>query len=337
MMDVARQAGVATSTVSHVVNNTRFVHPDTRAAVEAAIATIGYIPNTIARSLARSRTGTVGLAISLGSNPYIATLVQEIVAECARRELLVLLSDTKEDPERELAVVRTFHHRRVDAVLLTPVGVEDGQRTLSYLRQTGLPTVLVDRLIAPGFNQVGVDNQAGIALLFEHLHRLGHRDIGMIAGQPGIATTVERIEAFRAMATAVGMSVGGSSEPVATADVEAARAAASSLLALPDRPSAVIAGNNQSMIGLMQAVHTLGLAVPDDLAIAGFDDFEWASSFQPRLTVVSQPVHRIGQLTLSLLDGAMDSGAPPQTIRLQPELIVRSSCGGTVRPVRLAR
>lgn len=337
MMDVARTAGVAASTVSHVVNNTRFVHPDTRAAVEAAIAAIGYIPNTIARSLARSRTGTVGLAISLESNPYFVALVHEIVAECAKRDLLVLLSDTGEDPDRELAVVRTFHRRRVDAVLLAPVGLGPGQRTLSYLSEAKLPTVLVDRLIAPTFNQVGVDNRAGIALLFAHLRALGHTRIGMIGGQPGIATTIERIDAFRILAREAGLADVAAAEPLLSANVATACEAALALLASPDRPSAVIAGNNQSMIGLMQAVRRLGLSVPADLAVAGFDDFEWADCFHPRLTVVSQPVHEIGQRALFLLDGALKDGpAMPRTIQLQPELVVRESCG-TPSPGRPSR
>lgn len=325
MMDVARRAGVAASTVSHVVNNTRHVQPQTREAVEAAIAATGYVPNTLARALARpgGRSNTLGLALSAVSNPYFIEIVQAIARGCTERGLMMFLSDTAEDPARELEVVRSLHRRRVDGILLAPAGTEPPWPTLDYLAGAGVPTVLVDRLVSPGFGQVGVDNEEGIRLLFEHLAGLGHRRIGMLAGQPGIATTAERVSAFRRLSGAGPELV----EP-GNADVPAARAAAARLLALPERPTAVIAGNNHSLIGLMQAVRDAGLSVPHQLAVAGFDDFEWADCFQPRLTVVAQPVDRIGHEALRLMDAAIaDPGGSRLTLKLSPRLIVRESCG----------
>ncbi|TLU73653.1 LacI family DNA-binding transcriptional regulator [Lichenicoccus roseus] len=331
MMDVARHAGVAVSTVSHVVNGTRVVQSRTRTAVLAAIAATGYVPNTLARSLARSgaRTHTLGVALSAVANPYFVEMVQSIVRACSERALTVFLADTGEDPSQELDVVRSLHQRQVDGILLAPAGVQAPWRSLDYLAAARVPTVLVDRLVSPsageagGFSQVGVDNEAGIRLLVEHLRGLGHGRLGMVAGQPGVATTTERVAAFRRLA-------GASSdiaEP-ASADLPAARAAARRLLSSRTRPTAVIAGNNRSMIGLMQAVRDAGLAVPEQLAVAGFDDFEWADCFDPRLTLVAQPVEEIGCHALCLMEAVIaDPTVTACTLQLPPRLMVRASCG----------
>ncbi len=334
MLEVARHAGVTVSTVSHVVNNTRHVQPDTRAAVEAAIVATGYVPNMLARSLARSgaRTNTLGLAISAVSNPYFIELVQSILHACSERGVMVFLADTNEDPDQELSVVRSFHHRRVDGILLAAAGTRAPWPTLDYLASVKLPTVLVDRIVRDDFSQTGSDNAEGMRLLVSHLHALGHRRIGLISGQPGIATTEQRVAAFRQLTNAPDDLVEDG-----TVDVAAARRAGTRLLSRAERPSAVIAANNHSTIGLMQAVHDAGLSVPHDLAIAGFDDFEWAASFHPRLTVVAQPVDRIGQTALSLMETAIaDPAAPPRTVTYAPTLVVRDSCG-TNLPAALLR
>ncbi len=194
--DVARRAGVAISTVSHVINGTRFVSEATKAAVESAIAATGYIPNSLARSLARSRTNTIGLALSAASNPHFMNLIYAIVAECNARDWMVLLADTQEDPDIELKSVRQLHQRRVDGLILATCGDENSQ-SLSYLTQNNVPTVLVDRLVSDRFSQVGVENKHAIKQLVDHLIRLGHTRIAMIAGRPHVATTVERVNAYK--------------------------------------------------------------------------------------------------------------------------------------------
>jgi LacI family transcriptional regulator len=172
--DVARQAGVAISTVSHVVNGTRFVSEATRMAVERAIVASGYIPNSLARSLARSRTNTIGIALSTTSNPYFIELVYAFAAECIPRKWMTLLADTKEDPDVEEKSVRQLHERRVDGIILATCG-DENSRSLAYLEQNRVPTVLVDRLVSRRFSQVGVENKQAVKQLVEHLYNLGHR------------------------------------------------------------------------------------------------------------------------------------------------------------------
>jgi LacI family transcriptional regulator len=321
--DVARRAGVAISTVSHVINGTRFVSEPTKAAVESAIAATGYIPNSLARSLARSRTNTIGIALSAASNPYFMNLIYAIAAQCSTRDWMALLADTQEDPEVELKSVRQLHQRRVDGLILATCGDENSQ-SLLYLAQNRVPTVLVDRLVSSRFSQVGVENKHAIKKLVDHLFRLGHRRIAMIAGRPHVATTVERVNAYKIALRNNKLSVdenlihNGSEDPDSF----------DRLFALESPPTAIIAGNNRSTIWLMKVLHSAGLQVPRDIAVVGFDDFEWADYFHPRLTVIAQPIEEIARRAVSLLAAGIETpDITRQTMHLKPKLIVRESCG----------
>jgi LacI family transcriptional regulator len=323
--EVARMAGVSVSTVSHVLNKTRFVSPDKVKRVNEVVAEVGYIPNTLARSLKLSFTGTVGLAISAISNPYFSDIICAVEAECSRRGLTVFLCDTQDDPERELAVIRHLHQRRVDGIMLAPSAKP--KRSLDYLIERGLPSVLVDRLPDKRFDQIGLDNVAAIEALVDHAASFGHRRIGFIAGHPGFATTLERDEAFHAAMAALGLEVapdylcGGNSTTA-----EAAQSARR-LLSLQEPPTAIIASNNLTMIGVMRAVRERSLRVPSDLSLLGLDDFEWADYFEPRLTLMAQPCNEIGRQAADLLVKRIASpDSRPRTVRLSPALRVRESC-----------
>jgi LacI family transcriptional regulator len=327
IVDVARRAGVSVSTVSHVVNGTRTVSPETAHSVEQAIAAVGYTPNTIARSLARSATNSVGIAISAISNPYFSDIICAIETECSRLGLMVFLSDTQDDPAQELRVVQALHQRRVDGIILAP-SADPEQKALDYLARTGVPCVLVDRLPSGRFDRVGVQNKWAMELLVSHLIGHGHERIGLIAGQPGFATTLERIDGYRAALRAHGLRGDDDLVQAGNPTVASAAAATRTLLALPAPPTALATGNNLATIGAMQAIRAAGLRVPADLALAGFDDFEWADCFEPRLTVVAQPCQEIGKRAAALLAERINrSNGKTRSIRLKPSLIVRNSCG----------
>jgi LacI family transcriptional regulator len=327
IVDVARRAGVSVSTVSHVVNRTRTVSPGTARLVEQAIAATGYTPNSIAQSLARSATNSVGIAISAISNPYFSDIICAIETECSRLGLMVFLSDTQDDADQELRVVRALHQRRVDGIILAP-SADPERKALKYLEGAGIPCVLVDRLPPARFDRVGVHNKRAMELLVSHLIGHGHKRIGLIAGQPGFATTLERIDGYRAALLAHGLPWDEDLLQAGNPTVGSATAATRKLLALADRPTALATGNNLATIGAMRAIREAGLRVPADLALAGFDDFEWADCFEPRLTVIAQPCQEIGRRAAALLVeriGRQDDRK--RTIRLQPTLIVRNSCG----------
>ncbi|NMX72713.1 LacI family transcriptional regulator [Pseudomonas sp. WS 5532] len=325
MDDVASRAGVSTSTVSHVLNGTRKVSPATVQAVQRAIQALGYIPNTLARSLARSSTNTIGVAISALSNHYFSETVQAIETECVRHGYMMLFADPHDDPEQELRVVTALHHRRVDGILLAP---STGSSALEYLQANEMPTVLVDRMMSEQFDQVGVENTQSTQALVAHLIEHGHRRIGFIAGREGLSTTDERVAGYRAALQAAGLvfdpqllvNGGSNSEP--------ARQATAQLLALPVPPTAIMAGNNLMTLGAMHALRDARIEVPGQMGLVGFDDFDWADFFVPRLTLIAQPVKELGARAVHMLLQRMATpGAPTQSVRLAPSLQRRDSCG----------
>jgi len=325
LVEIARTAGVSVSTVSHVVNGTRFVSPDTAKQVHDAIAKIGYLPNTLARSLKLASSSSVGLAISALSNPYFSDIICAVEAECARLGLMVFLADTQDDPDKELAIVRGLHQRRVDGIIFAPSARP--ARALDYLLHHGPPCVLIDRMADRRFDQIGVDNVNAMDALVDHVVAKGHRHIAFVAGQPGFATTVERIAGFQAALESRGIDIPAEFVVMGSATMAEATEAAHRLLSLARPPSVIVTGNNLATIGVMRAVRELGLAVPRDLSLVGFDDFEWADLFEPRLTLVEQPCAELGRQAAALLVEriAAPTGAR-KSVRLATKLQTRASC-----------
>jgi LacI family transcriptional regulator len=327
METVAATAGVSTSTVSHVINKTRKVHPDTERAVLDAIKKVGYSPNHLARALAGVPTRTVGVAIAALSNHYFGEVVHAIEAECAKNGLMMLLADTHEDPDYELKVVQALHERRVDGILIASTA-DPQHRALEYLRERAVPTVLVDRLIGTAFDQVAVEGRDAAKALVSHVVGLGHRRIAFVAGASGLPTTHERLEGYRLALEAARIPFDPELVQSGESKIEPAREAVRHLLALRQRPTALMTGNNLMTIGAMGALRDAGLSVPREVSLVGFDDFDWADVFSPRLTVMAQPVEELGQRAVRLLVRRIaNPAARRQTVRLQPTLRVRDSAG----------
>jgi LacI family transcriptional regulator len=315
------------STVSHVVNGTRHVSTETAVIVQNAISALGFMPNAVARSLARSTTNAVGIAISTSTNSYFMDIICAIENACSELGQMVFLADTKDDPDTEYDVVRALHQRRVDGIILAP-SADPERRAIRYLVENRLPCVLVDRLIDEDLDQVGVTNKQAMMMLVEHLIKLGHQRIALIAGQPNFTTTLERIDGYCAALRKHGLTVDGRFMHPGNATVHAAADAAQKLFQLQDRPTAIATGNNLATIGVMQAVRAAKLRVPEDIAIAGFDDFEWADCFEPRLTVIAQPCAEIGRNAAMMLSRRIKNiDSPRNSVRLEAALVVRASCG----------
>ncbi len=327
MADVARLAGVSTATVSHVLNRTRAVNAPTVAAVEDAIRATGYTQNFVARSLAGAASSTIGVAVSAISNHYFSDVISAVEVACSKRNLMMFLSDTHDDPMHQLQVVREFYRRRVDGIVLAPVSDGDTD-ILGFLRSNKVPTVLIDRVANEDFDQVGAENLEATAELVLHLASHGHRRIGFIAGRASLLTSSERLEGYhRGLATA---SLPAEIDLVANGDSSVAegRAAAHRLLGRGERPTAIISGNNLMTIGTLRALREAGLRVPEDIALVGFDDFDWAEFSSPPLTVMAQPAQELGRIAVDLLMRRFNDPAKvPQTIRLSPKLVIRASCG----------
>lgn len=326
MQDVAKRAGVSQSTVSHFVNGTRSIHPDTRRAIEAAIEETGYVHDSVASSLRTGRSNIIGLAITAISNPYFAALPHRIEERVADLRQTVLLVDTADRADRELEAVRQLLRHRPDAILLAQA--REASPALELLLDRGVPTVLVDRVpatVPPRVDAVGVENRGPMRELVELLVERGHRSIALLAGLEGIPTTTERIEGYRDAVAAIPGGPGPRIEH-ASLDPDETAAAVDALLGLAPRPTAVVGGNNQATIAIMRWVREHGLDVPGDISVVGFDDFEWAELFRPRLTTVRQPIEELAEATASLLKSRMeDPDQPTRIVRLQPHLMVRDS------------
>ncbi|MFI2199360.1 LacI family DNA-binding transcriptional regulator [Streptomyces sp. NPDC020192] len=357
MADVARSAGVSVATVSHVLNGTRPVLPHTRQAVLDAIDTLGYTPNTLARSLVTSRTRSIGLAVSAISNPYFTEILQGVEAAALEAGYSLLIADPHDDPGHERKVAQLLHERRVDGMIVAPSA--HPHDLVGYLRRHAVPTVFLDRLIdahvldggpagreegaAPGgdvpwYDQVCADGAGPTARLVTHLAGLGHRRIGMVAGLTGLSTTEERVAGYLDGLTVAGLAhderllVSGDS---ASAGAERAMAA---LLALPDPPTALVTANNAMTIGALSTLRRHGLSVPDDIALCCFDDFAWADLFSPRLTAIAQPSRELGaQAVRVLLDRLGEPHRPARTVRLPCTFVHRTSCGCPEQPDEAGR
>jgi LacI family transcriptional regulator len=327
MADVARAAGVSVTTVSHVINRTRAVSPDTERAVLTAVAQSGYVSEDTARSRRQVGARAIGVAMSAISNVYFGEVVHAIENEAATHGFTILLADTHDRTTDEIRVVADFLERGVEAVILAPAS--DGREALAQAARRGVCLTLVDRLVpdAP-VDQVGTQNVAPMQELVAHLLDAGHRRVAMISGLPGVITTEERVTGYRQTVRGRGIRI--RSEFIRSGDstVEGGRSALLSLLDLPRPPTGVVVANNLMTIGALQGARDRSLTVPDDLALVAFDDFPWADVFHPRLTAMAQPTEFLGREAVRMtLARLADPSLPPRRVVLPPTFKHRDSCG----------
>ncbi|WP_377639726.1 LacI family DNA-binding transcriptional regulator [Oryzobacter terrae] len=327
MSDLARIAGVSITTVSHVVNETRFVSDGARRRVLEAVDETGYTRNILARSMKTATTSTIGLAAPALSKVALADLVRPIEAEARAQNLSILLTDTEDDPVAELAAVESLHARRVDGIIIAPSAPDSP--AVDYLRRHGIPTVVVDRLTSGGFDQIGTENTRSTRQLTEHLVvEGGHRRVALVTGMPNLSTTAERRKGYRQALRESGIEVDPALIGSGYDDASTLPAILEAFLALPDPPTALVSGNSSTTIGVMRACGALGIRVPDDLALVAFDDFEWADVFHPRLTVVRQRMEEIGTRAVRLLQARIeDPDGAVRTRRIPTDFVHRDSCG----------
>jgi LacI family transcriptional regulator len=326
MHDVARAAGVSIATVSATINQTTYVSPALQARVRKAIAEVGYHPDAIARSLKTRTTKTLGLIISDISNPFFTSLIRGIEDVANAQGYSLILCNTDERLEKERAYVQLLRSRRVDGVIMAPVG--GAEDYVEFDVAVGAPIVFIDRRVPARADVVVTDNVQGARDVVRYLLGLGHRRIGVVTGLPKISTSEERLAGCRSAFAEAGLQPDATLLKVGYSRLEGGHQSALELLAMANRPTAIFATNNLMTIGLMRAIAERGLRCPEDISVACFDDFEWASVFHPRLTTVAQPTYEMGsqaaEFLLTRLNG--HSAAPPQTCVLSPTLVIRDSC-----------
>jgi LacI family transcriptional regulator, galactose operon repressor len=324
---VAKLAGVSVSTVSHVVNGTRPVRPETSARVRAAVAAVGYHPDGIARALRRSQTDCIGLVVIDTGQAGFAEMIHGVEREASRAGFTLLLADSAEDLDRQLASVSALIERRVDGLLLAQVS-RTPQSLLESLVGRGVRVVLIDRLSTPDFDQVGVDTVEPMKTLVRHLIGRGHARIALIAGDDAIPTLHERREGYL---EGLAESPDGRERLPIVEEVMSpaeARQAVHRLFGQPQPPTALVAASQVIAVGVLQALADRKLRIPEDVAMVVFDDFPHADLFAPRLTSVVQPNVTMGCEAVRLLIRRIERpDAPHRTIRLKAEIAHRESCG----------
>jgi LacI family fructose operon transcriptional repressor len=317
--DVAQVAGVSPATVSRVLAG-RPVDPVMAERVLAAVKSTGYRPNLAARRLRSRHSNTIGLVVADIRNPFFTEVSRTIEAVAAARGLRVILCNTDEDPAKESEFLELMHEERVAGVILAP----SRQRVAKVGRlELDYPVVLIDRA-APdaGFDCVLLDNTRMAEVLVEHLHAQGHR---RITGLFGAASTTgfERREGFERAAARLGLEVEAIAVPH-TAD--AIRRVIAELLGRAERPEALLASNGVMLVHLLRGLRDLGLEVPRDIALAGFDNNDWMEFVGGGLSVIEQPVEEIGRTAMTMLLDRLDHpDAPMRKVVLAGRLLPRGS------------
>jgi LacI family transcriptional regulator len=324
IVEVARLAGVSTSTVSHVLNGTRNVEPHTRQKVVDAIEQTGYRQDALARALRRARTDSIGLVVSDAGEPAFAEMVHGVEDAAAAEGLTLILANSAEDPDREQRAVRTLLERRVDGLILARCA-ESSRDIDAYIAAETPPVVLLDRIFdgAP-CDQVGADNRESMRRLAAHLLSAGHRRFLVVAGDTRVPTLRERLAGFQDAIVSVG------TDPVACELLEGADFAS-----IGDRLTAalarggytcVVAASSPLAVTALERLRDADVSVPRDIAFATFDGFNHSDLFQPSVTTVRQPAFEMGAAAVGLLLERL--GAPqksPRITRLAQRLELRSS------------
>ncbi|WP_328885087.1 LacI family DNA-binding transcriptional regulator [Streptomyces sp. NBC_00316] len=331
--DIAHAANVSVGTVSNVINRPDSVSPRTRARVQAEIDRLGYVRSESARQLRAGRSRMMGLLVLDMGNPFFVEIARGAQRAARAAGLGVMVCNSAQDPAEEAEYLSLFAEQRVRGVLLTPADATG--RTIAGFRRHNIPFVLVDR-VAEGHTEcsVSVDDVAGGALAVRHLVEAGHRSIAYVSGPPGLNQVHDRrTGALNALAEAGLPSETLRELPTEHLDVAAGRDAGARLLGLSDRPTAVFCANDLLALGVLQALFAAGVRVPEDMAIVGYDDIEFAAAAAVPLTSVRQPAFTMGTMAAELLleetEAPEDSGHRHRRVILQPELVVRHSSLGS--------
>lgn len=326
--DVAARAGVSIGTVSNVLNNPGKVSPGTARRVRRAIEALGYVRNDAARQLRAGRSRAIGLVVLDVSNPFFADMARGAEDQATKAGFSVIVGNSAQQQQRELAHLDLFEEQRVHGVLVTPIGL--GEERLRTLRDRGIPAVLVDRFSTDtSFSSVSVDDVLGGRMAVGHLLDQGAKKITYVCGPKHLRQVRER---RTGAAQAVDARAGARLDIVTTEalTLEEGHLAGEAIarLAPSDRPDGIFAANDLLAIGILQALAAAHVRVPHDVMLIGYDDINFARSTVVPLTSIRQPAAEIGASGVRiLLDEAANPGASPRHVVYEPTLVPRESTG----------
>ncbi|MBV8279485.1 MAG: LacI family DNA-binding transcriptional regulator [Verrucomicrobia bacterium] len=327
MKDVAELADVSITTVSHVLNKTRYVDRSLVRRVETAVKSLGYQPNALARGLRRNETRMLGMVVPDNSNPYFAELARSIEDACFECDYNVILCNSDEDPTKESAYLSLLAEKRVDGIVFVASG-NDRSGVQAVLQQK-IPMVILDReLKGTKCDSILVDNRVGACRATQHLLLGNHQRIGCVCGPKNLVSARERLQGYQDAFSGARLRVDPKWIQPGDFHIEGGYTAVQTLLDQPNRITAVFAANDLMAMGVLRGIAARDLRVPEDIAVVGFDGIALGRYTQPPLTTMAQPIREIGKLATELvLSRVNGERKEPRIHRLETTLVVRKSCG----------
>ncbi len=332
LSEVAKAAGVGTTTVSRVINGGQSVDPKTLVRVQRAIETLGYMPSQAARILKGDRTRAIGLVIPSIADPFFSSCAEAAQSIVRLHDSVLIVLTTQNDPKEEFAAVNMLMRHRVDGLLLAPCNEEDDVLA-RMLGRVSTPVVTLDRPIeGSNIPSVVVDNYAGAKLGTQHLIQHGYRRIACLTGEPHLYTIQQRLRGYREAMESAGLKPWIST---AVGDTVSAEKCLLKFLRKADPPEAILTLKNSTTIAVFETLQKHKVKVPETIALLGYDDFEMAQALRPSISAIRQPIEAIGHAAAELLFERLlaqtpnKRGAPQQRrqIVLQTQLVLRKSCG----------
>lgn len=328
---VAKAAKVSPSTVSRSFNHPDLVNPVTRKKISKAVQKLGYLRNRAAQTMHGKRSGTIGLVVPTINHAIFAEVIQAFSVSIDKAGFSLLLASHGYDLDREYAMVRKLLEHRVDGVAL--VGLQHSDATLRLIQQQQTPALAIWNYAEDSpLPCVGADNRQAGRMAAQHLLDLGHRRIGLIFPDPnGNDRAQNRLAAAHQALAAAGVTVPEDHETQAPYSLSQAKQAARTLLSGPERPTALLCGNDVIAQGALYAAQSLGLRVPDQLSIIGIGDFKGSADVEPGLTTIRIPAESIGQLAgTKFTDYITSDDADPFRIQCDVDCIIRGTTAAVV-------
>ncbi|WP_240009626.1 substrate-binding domain-containing protein [Marinomonas algicola] len=324
--DVALRAGVSTTTVSHVLNKTRFVAAKTQEKVFKAADDLHYAPSAVARSLKVKTTKSLGMLVTTTLSPFYAELINYVEKHCYDEGYNLILCNTDGDSEKILSYLRMLSQKRVDGILVMCTEYNDSLST-SLAEKRDLPITVMDWGPTDAYLDRIQDNSAkGAHIATQYLIDQGHTEIAYIGGPLEKIPSQHRLEGFQDAMAQAGLNIRPEWVIESDFECEGGKIGMRKLMSLEKRPSAVFVGNDMMAMGAMSEAQSAGVKIPEQLSIIGYDNISNSAYFSPPLTTVNQPKERLAKLAIStLIERLTNPRQTGKTMMLEPNLVVRSS------------
>ena len=324
--DVAKLASVSTTTVSHVINKTRFVAEATQKRVWEAVEELNYAPSAVARSLKCNTTRTIGMLVTQSFNPFFAEKMHGVENYCYKQGYTLFMCNTEGDLDKQKHYLRMLAEKRVDGLLVMCSDLNE-QLLAQLEKNTELPMVIMDwGPDSPHTDKIIDNSEEGGYLATKHLIENGHTKIGCVTGQLDKATCKERIHGFyRALSEA---NLTSNPDWIFEGDFECSSASKSveKMLQMEDKPTALFCFNDIMALAAISKIQQTGLRVPEDISIIGYDNIELSAYFSPPLTTIHQPKRRVGKTAVEiLLERIKDKHHERRIFEMHPEVVTRKS------------